>query len=147
LQNDGESGRAKFAFLGKFLEDSGRRRRKDSVQSEFNAPRYMASQLPFRPLNDQNGLNLLGQQFFCVTLDLATQIRKMLLIGSGRDFLDGLTEFSGRREEFLRQLFQVFVKLVHKTQDTVRQRSWEYGRRWASGRSHRRFMVSKDRGG
>ena len=63
----------------------------------------MASQLPFGPLNDQDRFNLLGEQHFCLTLDLTAQIPKMLLIGPGRDFLDRLAKFSGCRKKFLRQ--------------------------------------------
>jgi hypothetical protein len=45
--------------------------------------------------NDQDRLNMLRKQHFCLALDLPAQILKTLLVGFVWDFLDRLAEFSG----------------------------------------------------
>ena len=68
---------------------------------------------PNDPPDDQDRLNLLGQQFFRLALDLLPQILKSL-IGSDWGFLNRLPEFSCRRKKFLRHpAGSSVVEVVH----------------------------------
>jgi hypothetical protein len=52
--------------------------------------------------NDQDRLDVLGNQLFCIALDLLAQVVQSL-VATAWNFLDRLPELSGRREKFLRQ--------------------------------------------
>ncbi len=53
--------------------------------------------------NNQDRLNVLRQQHFCLALDLTAQVFHALPIGPVWNFLDRLPKPSGRREKLLRQ--------------------------------------------